>query len=49
MMLVLSGMCLENIPSTLDRTKVETLVTIHVHQRDIAQELKCKDVNDFEW
>ena len=49
MMNTLSLMCLEPIVSSLDRTKVETLVTIHVHQRDIAQDLKCKDVNDFEW
>lgn len=49
MMTVLSGMCLEPMNSGLERTKVETLVTIHVHQRDIAAELKCKDVNDFEW
>ena len=49
MMSVLSSMCIENITNILERTKVETLVTIHVHQRDIANELKCKDVNDFEW
>ena len=30
-MSILSGMCLEVIPSGLERTKVETLVTIHVH------------------
>ena len=36
--------------------KVETLVTIHVHQRDLFQKIhedaklhKIKDANDFEW
>jgi dynein heavy chain len=42
-------MCLEPYESDIERVKVETLVTIHVHQRDIAVEMKCKDVNDFEW
>lgn len=42
-------MCLEDIKSKLDRTKVETMVTIQVHQRDLAYEIKCKDVNDFDW
>lgn len=28
----LTGMCLEDIPTKLERTKIETLVTIHVHQ-----------------
>jgi dynein heavy chain len=49
MMSTLSLMCLEGYKSNLERTRVETLVTIHVHQRDIAQELKCKDINDFDW
>lgn len=31
--------------STIDRTKYETLITIHVHQRDIFDDL----VSDFKW
>ena len=40
----------------VNRKKVETLVTVHVHQRDIAEELmrlvkerKVQDANDFDW
>ena len=36
----------------LDRIKFETMVTIHVHQRDIFDDLvrlKIKHINDFEW
>lgn len=51
----LSNMCLEDM-NKLVRQKTETLVTIHVHQRDVffeIQELckqhKIKDKNDFEW
>lgn len=36
----------------LQRTHFETMVTIHVHQRDIFDELfrlKLKRINDFEW
>jgi len=40
----------------LRRTKVETIVTIHVHQRDIYGEIqdavkayRVRDANDFEW
>ncbi len=36
----------------LTRMKVETLITIQVHLRDVAEELmkkKIKDPNDFEW
>ncbi|XP_055386175.1 dynein axonemal heavy chain 8 [Condylostylus longicornis] len=38
--------------SKLDRIKFETMVTIHVHQRDIFDDLvrmKIKLVTDFEW
>lgn len=49
MLEVLTAMCLEPITSSIERTKIETLVTIHVHQRDITNELKIKDVNDFDW
>jgi len=46
---VLRLLCMRDDLNPLIRTKVETLVTIHVHQVDITNELKCKDVNDFDW
>ncbi len=49
MMDTLTQMCLEEHGSLVIRTKVETLVTIMVHQKDLTQDLKCKDVNDFDW
>jgi dynein heavy chain len=36
----LSAMCLEDIESKLERTKIEALVTIQVHQRDLSYRLK---------
>lgn len=45
----LTNMCLQPIETNLERTKVETLVTVHVHQRDIAVEMKCQSVNEFDW
>jgi dynein heavy chain len=53
----LTEMCLdENIKSKLIRTKIETLVTIQVYQRDKFFEIqdavkaeKIKDANDFDW
>jgi dynein heavy chain len=47
MLVELSNLCLQTWASPIDRTKIETLVTIHVHQRDIAAELKVTSVNDF--
>ena len=52
----MSSWCLQDLGTTVNRKKIETLVTVHVHQRDIAQELaqlvrtkKVKDANDFDW
>eukprot|EP00439_Symbiodinium_sp_Y106_P057700 s6668_g8.t1 len=48
--------CLQGDLSKLRRIKYETLVTIHVHQKDLFMEvmkkpkdMKVKDENDFEW
>jgi len=52
----LSAMCLEDFPNTLVRTKVETLVTIQVHQRDLTLEIRdtykaqpSKSIYDIDW
>jgi dynein heavy chain len=52
----LSSWCLKDLGSKPNRTKIETLVTIYVHQRDIAVDMlylyktkKISDANDFEW
>jgi dynein heavy chain len=52
----LSSWCLEDLGSKMNRIKIETLVTIQVHQRDVFAELtrrfrerKLQDANDFEW
>lgn len=52
----MSSWCLEDLKSAVNRRKIETLVTIHVHQRDVTSELynlsrskKIQDPNDFEW
>eukprot|EP00392_Amoebophrya_sp_AT5.2_P000469 g470.t1 len=56
MMQDLVGICLTDLGSAMNRTKFETLVTVHVHQKDLYQEVwkkvkehKVKDENDFEW
>lgn len=52
----MSGWCLMDLGSKANRRKIETLVTIHVHQRDVMNDLtilnkskKINDANDFEW
>ncbi|GMH97336.1 hypothetical protein TrST_g8180 [Triparma strigata] len=52
----LSSWCLQDLGSKMNRTKIETLVTIHVHQKDVFSDMtklykerKIQDANDFEW
>ena len=52
----LTTLCKSNLPNKLVRTKIETLVTIHVYQKDCFAEIqelarghKIKDLTDFEW
>ncbi|TYZ61675.1 hypothetical protein PybrP1_000691 [[Pythium] brassicae (nom. inval.)] len=52
----LSNWCLTDLGAKQNRIKIETLVTIHVHQRDVMTDLatlykqkKLSDANDFEW
>lgn len=52
----LSNWCLEDLGSRMNRIKIETLVTIQVHQRDVFADLtklfkerKLSDAADFEW
>ena len=52
----LSSWCLEDLGSKMNRIKIETLVTIQVHQRDVFSDLtkrfkekKLSDAQDFEW
>eukprot|EP00928_Gymnodinium_smaydae_P031098 TRINITY_DN22944_c0_g2_i2.p1 TRINITY_DN22944_c0_g2~~TRINITY_DN22944_c0_g2_i2.p1 ORF type:complete len:3465 (-),score=972.42 TRINITY_DN22944_c0_g2_i2:18-9410(-) len=52
----LVSLCLTDLGSKMNRTKFETLVTIHVHQKDLFQDVwrkvrehKVQDESDFEW
>ena len=52
----LTLLCLEPMESKIQRTKIETLVTIHVHQLDLFEEIqaevkthKINDASDFDW
>jgi dynein heavy chain len=52
----LSQWCLDDLGSTMNRIKIETLVTVQVHQRDVYQDLlqlhkerKLRDASDFDW
>ena len=52
----MSSWCLTDLGTKMNRTKVETLITIQVHQRDcfsdllkLHRERKLQDTSDFEW
>ena len=52
----LSGWCLTDLGSKMNRTKVESMVTIHVHSRDVIDDIyklyrnkKISGLDDFEW
>jgi dynein heavy chain len=52
----LSSWCLQDLKTRMNRRKIETLVTIQVHQRDVMNDLvalhkqrRLSDANDFEW
>jgi len=52
----LSSWCLQDLGSKMNRKKIETLVTIQVHQRDVTDELvtlykqkKITDAESFDW
>ena len=52
----LSSWCLQDLGAKHNRKKIETLVTVHVHQRDTSKELndlfkarKLGSADDFEW
>lgn len=56
MMAELTKLCISDLPNKLIRTKIETLVTIHVYQQDCFNTIqddvkahKIKDLNDFDW
>lgn len=52
----LSSMCLTDLGSAMNRKKIETLVTIQVHQRDVTADIfrmfkdrRISSPNDFDW
>lgn len=52
----LSSWCLTDLGSRMNRVKIETLITIHVHQRDVFvdihrlyKEKKLQDAGSFDW
>ncbi len=52
----MSSWYLQDLGTKVNRKKIETLVTVHVHQRDITNELallvknkNVHDANNFDW
>jgi len=52
----ISSWCLQDLGTKVNRKKIETAVTIHVHQKDVTEEMfklykkkMIHDANDFEW
>jgi len=52
----LTQLCRGDLPNTLQRTKVETLVTIHVYQKELFTRIqgaatagRIKEITDFDW
>jgi dynein heavy chain len=53
---IISSWCLQDLGSKMNRTKIETMVTIQVHQRDCTADInslfknrKITSSDDFEW
>ena len=56
---IIRDLCLSDLPNNMERMKVTTLVTVHVYQRDVLDELvinlgkdtssKGNSQNSFEW
>jgi dynein heavy chain len=53
---MMSAWCLTDLGSKMNRTKIETLITIHVHSRDVINDIynlwrnkKISGVDDFMW
>ncbi len=42
-------MCRNDLKTSMNRKKVETLVTIMVYLKDVTTNWKFREVSDFEW
>jgi len=51
MLNTLVGLCLTDLKTKLNRKKIETLVTIQVHQKELVDEdlAKLTSASDFSW
>ena len=44
LLLELSSWCLQDLGTKVNRKKIETLVTIHVHQKDVSDSASVSEV-----